>query len=173
MYVICSILHDEEWVRSDGKHHGDIDIAIAVEHLCLAATEQGLATCWVCNQTLTRHRKLQTDWQRLLHMGHINTPSPGEHRTSVRRWLMFLNKHLRSDCLCALPQQDKVPTLEDVDCHRKRFLCHPVCRSNKCHLVSLFQIRWLNNLFTLTHLYIISSLIFLIHCLTGIPMKNL
>ena len=25
------------------------DIAIAVEHLCLAATEQGLATCWVCN----------------------------------------------------------------------------------------------------------------------------
>jgi len=24
----------------DGKHHGDIDIAIAVEHLCLAATEQ-------------------------------------------------------------------------------------------------------------------------------------
>ena len=49
MYVICSILHDEEWVRSDGKHHGDIDIAIAVEHLCLAATEQGLATYWVCN----------------------------------------------------------------------------------------------------------------------------
>ena len=48
-YIICSIQHDEEWVRSDGKHHGDIDIAIAVEHLCLAATEQGLATCWVCN----------------------------------------------------------------------------------------------------------------------------
>ena len=47
--VIASILHDEEWVRSDGKHHGDIDIAIAVEHLCLAATEQGLGTCWVCN----------------------------------------------------------------------------------------------------------------------------
>lgn len=49
MYIMASILHDQEWVRSDGKHHGDIDIAIAVEHLCLAATEQGLATCWVCN----------------------------------------------------------------------------------------------------------------------------
>ena len=49
MYIIASILHDQEWVRSDGKHHGDIDIAIAVEHLCLAATEQRLATCWVCN----------------------------------------------------------------------------------------------------------------------------
>ena len=49
VYVIASILHDEEWVRADGKPHGNIDIAIAVEHLCLAATEQGLATCWVCN----------------------------------------------------------------------------------------------------------------------------
>ena len=49
MYIICSILHDEEWIRSDGKHHGDIDVAIAVEHLCLAATEQGLGICWVCN----------------------------------------------------------------------------------------------------------------------------
>jgi nitroreductase len=49
MYIIASLVHDEEWVRSDGKAHGDIDVAIAVEHLCLAATEQGLATCWVCN----------------------------------------------------------------------------------------------------------------------------
>ena len=29
---------DEEWKRgADGKPHGDIDVAIAVEHLCLAA----------------------------------------------------------------------------------------------------------------------------------------
>ena len=48
-YIMASILHDEEWVRADGKHHGNIDIAIAVEHLCLAAAEQGLGTCWVCN----------------------------------------------------------------------------------------------------------------------------
>ena len=49
MYIIASLVHDEEWVRSDGKAHGDIDVAIAVEHLCLAAAEQGLGTCWVCN----------------------------------------------------------------------------------------------------------------------------
>lgn len=49
VYIVASILHDEEWVRGDGKQHGNIDIAIAVEHLCLAATEQELATCWVCN----------------------------------------------------------------------------------------------------------------------------
>jgi nitroreductase len=58
MYIVASILHDEEWVRADGKHHGDIDIAIAVEHLCLAATEQGLATCWVCNFDANRCKEL-------------------------------------------------------------------------------------------------------------------
>ena len=42
--------HEESWHRrADNKDPADIDIAIAVEHLCLAATEQGLGTCWVCN----------------------------------------------------------------------------------------------------------------------------
>ena len=58
MYIMASILHDEEWVRSDGKHHGNIDIAIAVEHLCLAATYEGLATCWVCNFDATLCKEL-------------------------------------------------------------------------------------------------------------------
>ena len=58
IYIIASVLHDEEWVRADGKHHGDIDIAIAVEHLCLAATEQGLGTCWVCNFDAARCKQL-------------------------------------------------------------------------------------------------------------------
>ncbi|MCR4852319.1 MAG: nitroreductase family protein [Prevotella sp.] len=49
LYIVASVHHDEEWVRADGKHHGDIDVAIAVEHLCLAAAEIGLGTCWVCN----------------------------------------------------------------------------------------------------------------------------
>ena len=26
-----------------------MDVSIAVEHLCLAATSLGLGTCWVCN----------------------------------------------------------------------------------------------------------------------------
>lgn len=48
--VVACVNHEESWHRpSDGKDHADIDIAIAVEHLCLAATEQGLGTCWVCN----------------------------------------------------------------------------------------------------------------------------
>ena len=49
MYILLTVQHDVEWVRSDGKRHGDIDVAIAAEHICLAAAEQGLGSCWVCN----------------------------------------------------------------------------------------------------------------------------
>lgn len=58
LYVLASLLHEEEWVREDGKPHGDIDVAIAVEHLCLAATEQGLGSCWVCNFDAKRCHEL-------------------------------------------------------------------------------------------------------------------
>lgn len=49
LILICAD-HSQEWVRStDGKQHGDIDCAIAAEHICLAAAEQGLGTCWICS----------------------------------------------------------------------------------------------------------------------------
>ncbi len=50
LIVICLKREEEAWTRRyDGHNHADIDIAIATEHLCLAATEQGLGNCWVCN----------------------------------------------------------------------------------------------------------------------------
>lgn len=48
--ILCCIDHSQEWVRpADGKQHGTIDIAIAAEHICIAAAEQGLGSCWICN----------------------------------------------------------------------------------------------------------------------------
>ena len=48
--IVACANHEESWHRrSDNKDHADIDLAIAIEHLCLAAAEQGLGTCWVCN----------------------------------------------------------------------------------------------------------------------------
>ncbi len=42
--------HEEAWHRpSDGKDHTGVDVSIAGEHLCLAAAELGLGTCWVCS----------------------------------------------------------------------------------------------------------------------------
>lgn len=49
-FIIVFGHHDAAWHRSfDNKDHTDIDAAIAIEHICLAAVEEGLATCWVCN----------------------------------------------------------------------------------------------------------------------------
>ena len=49
IYVVC-VNTDIAWKRQfDNKNHADIDGAITTEHICLATTEQGLGTCWVCN----------------------------------------------------------------------------------------------------------------------------
>lgn len=63
VYIVCMKNTRENWVRpSDGKPHGDIDVAIATEHLCLAAAERGIGTCWVCNFDTARMAN------------HFNTP---------------------------------------------------------------------------------------------------
>jgi nitroreductase len=59
LYVLALGDIRRSWKRQpDGKDHGDIDIAIAFEHLILAAAEQGLGTCWVCNFDVELCRKL-------------------------------------------------------------------------------------------------------------------
>lgn len=45
LYIVCMKNNSECWTRRyDDKQHGDIDVAIATEHLCLAATERNLGT---------------------------------------------------------------------------------------------------------------------------------
>lgn len=42
--------HGQAWHRpADDKDHTDVDLSIAVEHICLSAASLGLATCWVCS----------------------------------------------------------------------------------------------------------------------------
>lgn len=43
---ICS-LPGAGWRRRDGKSYADVDAAIVMDHLILAATALGLGTCWV------------------------------------------------------------------------------------------------------------------------------
>ncbi len=44
--VIC-VDRTQSWKRGDGKDYGDVDIAIAVDHMTLAAADLGLGTCWI------------------------------------------------------------------------------------------------------------------------------
>jgi nitroreductase len=47
--VICMCgVPGEGWVRGyDGKNYTDVDVAIVMDHMILAATELGLGTCWI------------------------------------------------------------------------------------------------------------------------------
>ena len=49
--VILGIMavKSEAWTRKDGRNHAIIDATIVMDHMILAAAEQGLGTCWVCN----------------------------------------------------------------------------------------------------------------------------
>jgi nitroreductase len=43
---ICTV-PSEAWSRVDGKNYADVDAAIAMDHLILAAANLGLGTCWI------------------------------------------------------------------------------------------------------------------------------
>lgn len=46
--VICvCAIPEAAWIRSDGKNYADVDCAIVMDHMILAATELGLGTCWI------------------------------------------------------------------------------------------------------------------------------
>jgi nitroreductase len=46
--VLCACaVPAEGWVRMDGIPYVVVDVAIAMDHLILAATELGLGTCWI------------------------------------------------------------------------------------------------------------------------------
>lgn len=47
-YIVCVCsLTRECWTRKDGKSFGDVDAAIVMDHLVMAAANEGLGTCWV------------------------------------------------------------------------------------------------------------------------------
>ena len=47
LVLIGCIVPAQAWQRRDGRNYADVDIAIAMDHLILAATAEGLGTCWI------------------------------------------------------------------------------------------------------------------------------
>ena len=46
--IICGVaLNDKAWTRYDEANYVQVDVAIAFDHLILAASELGLGTCWI------------------------------------------------------------------------------------------------------------------------------
>lgn len=74
------------WVRPcDGHSHADVDAAILAEHICLAASDRGLGTCWVCNfdiDSLARELPLPYRPVAMIPLGY---EADGGRRPSPRR----------------------------------------------------------------------------------------
>jgi len=82
---VCGV-PEEAWVRKDGRSHMDVDAAIVMDHLILAATDEGLGTCWIANFDMDAAREafeLRPGEVPLLltPLGHAaDRPAPRERR---------------------------------------------------------------------------------------------
>ena len=97
MYVLCMKDVNNNWVRpDDNKPHGDIDLGIAVEHLCLAAAERDLGTYWVCNyhvETLQRLFPVEGfEAVAIIPLGHIAADCP--HAEKRRKALIEIMEEI-------------------------------------------------------------------------------
>ena len=86
--LVCAD-HSKSWKRkSDGKDFADVDVAIALDHLILKATELGLGTCWVCNFNAEMTRKLfqlpdHIEPMAIIPMGYTTAKAPEKSRKSL------------------------------------------------------------------------------------------
>lgn len=65
LICVCS-LPAKCWVRNDRKNYSDVDAAIVMDHMVLAATALGLGTCWVAAFDVEAARailKLDDAWE--------------------------------------------------------------------------------------------------------------
>jgi nitroreductase len=82
---VCGV-PGEAWVRKDGRSHLDVDAAIVMDHLILAATDEGLGTCWIANFDVDAAREVfevRGDEVPLLltPLGHAaDSPGPRQRR---------------------------------------------------------------------------------------------
>jgi nitroreductase len=47
--IIGCVEPAKAWQRADGFNAAEVDLAIVMDHLILAATDEGLGTCWICH----------------------------------------------------------------------------------------------------------------------------
>jgi nitroreductase len=76
------------WQRKDGFNAAEVDLTIAMDHIILAATEEGLGTCWVCafNEAKAKEVLGVPPEVRVLAMTPLGYPDPAaELRPFVRK----------------------------------------------------------------------------------------
>lgn len=93
--IVACADHSQSWKRaSDGKDSADIDLAIAIDHITLKATELGLGTCWVrnfnansCSELLQLPQHIEP--VALIPVGYPNSSKPDKKRKPIEEIVHF------------------------------------------------------------------------------------
>ncbi len=92
--AVCSI-PEESWVRADGKSYSDVDAAIVMDHIILAATALGLGTCWIgafnpqaAREAFRMDEKMQP--VALTPLGYANETRANKRRKPVEDLVTFI-----------------------------------------------------------------------------------
>lgn len=95
--VICvCAAPSEAWVRRyDGKNHCDVDATIAMDHLILAAANEGLGTCWIAAFDPDAAREvfgLEDDLQPVLltPLGYVADSAGPKNRKPIEEIVRFI-----------------------------------------------------------------------------------
>jgi nitroreductase len=84
--LICACaLPDQAWRRRDGTNYSHVDVAIVMDHLILAATGEGLGTCWVAAFDVEAARAvldLPVEWEPVVFtpLGYAAGKAPTKER---------------------------------------------------------------------------------------------
>jgi nitroreductase len=77
----------EAWARQDGWNSIETDLAIAMDHMLLAAENEGVATCWVANYdpTVLRSTLSLSTEDRVYAITPLGYPRPGFAKKGQRQ----------------------------------------------------------------------------------------
>ncbi len=97
VYIIVCVSKSAAWKRADGLSYAMVDAALAMDHMILAATEQGLGTCFIAafdRNAAVQLLRIPADWEPILitPLGYPLATPPQKKRkllSDVVRWEHF------------------------------------------------------------------------------------
>lgn len=93
--MLVALGHPKEAWELDGRSIHEVDVAIAFEHLVLAAAAEGLGTCWICaynHAALDHALGVEPGWQSVAvtPLGFPDDPAPRNGRKPIGELFKFI-----------------------------------------------------------------------------------